>query len=130
MQIPPQPDGDFNITPKDKRLYDTWFDKLGPMNGLLSKMKVMNDFKNRGFELSDSTLDYIYDMSGRPKAGRDGLDRLGFSIFSHLTARAYFYGDDIPYPVIMSPLSPPSHIKTSHYSFLLNCHERICPNSS
>ena len=94
MQIPPQPDGDFNITTKDKRLYDTWFDKLGPDDGFLTKLKVMNDFKNRGFELSDSTLDYIYDMSEPPEGGTWGdLDRHGFSIFSHLTARAYFYGD-------------------------------------
>lgn len=90
------PEGDFHITPDNKRLYDSWFDGLGPQDGRLSQKEVVGVFQDWGFELSKFAFEWISGLSELGQLGSRYFDRICFSIFSHLTVRAYFYGDSIP----------------------------------
>ena len=83
-----------------KSLYDTEFDELGPQAGLLSEEKVRNWMM--GSELSDSTLDKIWELSDQDKDGF--LDRYEWTVASHLTQRAV-YGDEIPDQVVICYIS-------------------------
>ena len=89
----------FHLTAKDKKKYDTWFDQLRPQAGRLSEEKVRN-FLRMMFELSDSTLDKIWQHCHPDKDGF--LDIYQFTVASHLTVIA-FYGDEIPDQVVISP---------------------------
>ena len=95
LLLKPAPAGDFLLlTPANKRVYDTWYDNEGPKAGLLSEYKVTMASLHPGkiWKLSDQ--------------GQDGkLDRYEFSIYHHLTRRAYYYGDEIPDQVVISPHS-------------------------
>ena len=58
--------------------------------------------------LPRSILAKIWKLSDQ---GQDGkLDRYEFSIYHHLTRRAYYYGDEIPDQVVISPHSHDSII--------------------
>ena len=57
------------------------------------------------FELADSTLDKIWELSDQDKDGF--LDRYEWTVAVHLLVRAY-YGDEIPDQVVISPHSPHS----------------------
>ena len=46
-----------------------------------------------------------------------------FSIYHHLTRRAYYYGDEIPDQVVCISSLTPLNINTLHCSFLLSCPE-------
>ena len=84
--------GNFQLTPEDKRKYDTWFDQQRPQAGRLSEEKVRN-FMMQG-DLPDSTLDKIWELSDQDKDGF--LDRYEWTVAVHLLVRAYEYGDEIP----------------------------------
>ena len=87
---------DFTIKSEDKRQYDTVFDKGGPQAGRLSEEKVRKLLKML-FELPDSTLDKIMELSDQDKDGF--LDRYEYTVACTLTDRAYD-GDEIPEQVI------------------------------
>ena len=97
LLLQPAPAGDFLLlTPANKRVYDTWYDNEGPKAGLLSEDKVT-------MGLPRSILAKIWKLSDQ---GQDGkLDRYEFSIYHHLTRRAYYYSDEIPDQVVISPHS-------------------------
>ena len=82
------------------------FDQLQPQAGRLSEEKVRNILM--GFELPDSTLDKIWELSDQDKDGF--LDRYEWTVAVHLFVRAYEYGDEIPDQVVISPHSPHSII--------------------
>ena len=105
MQLPPQPSGNFHLTPEKKRLYDTWFDKLED-HGLLSKDDVDDEVQDKlmiGSELPYDTLHKIWNLSDQDNDGY--LDRYEFSIFIHMLVRAYYCGYEIPDQVVISPHS-------------------------
>ena len=138
LQFPhyPLPVGDLHITPEDKRLYDTWFDQLLPQDGRLTEDEVLGALQNRGFEQADLYLDYSYNTLTPPGVSPlspDGkFDRIGFSIFSHLTVRGHFYGDEILFQVVISspyPLDNNTFHCSCPLSCPLNCLERTCPSS-
>ena len=95
LLLQPAPAADFLLlTPANKRVYDTWYDDEGPKAGLLSEYKVTMASLHPG---------KIWKLSGQ---GQDGkLDRYEFSIYHHLTRRAYYYSDEIPDQVVISPHS-------------------------
>ena len=94
---------DFTIKTERKREYDKWFDSYRPQAGRLSEEKVRN-FLMAVFELPDSTLDKIWELSDQDKDGF--LDRYEWTVAVHLTYRALNYGDEIPDQVVVSPHSP------------------------
>ena len=73
------------------------------------------------FELPDSTLDKIMELSDQDKDGL--LDRYEYNVACHLTDRAYDGDSQIPDQVVKSHHSPHSIIMI-HYSFPLSCPER------
>ena len=93
LQLPPRPAANFHVTPENKRLYDTWFDQLGPEDGLLSEADV-RDFYHEKFELPDLNEDKIWDLSDQDQHGF--LDRHEFSVFCHLAVRSFYHDDEIP----------------------------------
>ena len=92
---------DFTIKSEEKREYDTAFDSYGPQAGRLSEEKVM--YVLRRFELADSTLDKIWELSDQDKDGF--LDRYEWTVAIQLLVRAYEYGDEIPDQVVKSYIS-------------------------
>ena len=72
---------------------------LGPQAGRLSEEKVRNLLKML-FELPDSTLDKIMELSDQDKDG--SLDRYEFTVAFHLADRAY-NGWNIPDQVAITP---------------------------
>ena len=98
---------EFRVSPDDKKKYDTWFDQLRPSAGRLSEEKVRKLLKML-FELPDSTLDKIMELSDQDKDGF--LDRYECTVAFHLTDRAY-NGWQIPDQVVISPHSHHSHIR-------------------
>ena len=90
---------DFTIKTERKRQYDTEFDSYGPQAGRLSEEKVRKLLKML-FELPDSTLDKIMELSDQEKDG--SLDRYEFTVAFHLTDRAYA-DYQIPDQVVISP---------------------------
>ena len=78
------------------------------------------------FELPDSTLDKIWELSDQDKDGF--LDRYEWTVAFHLTVRAVAYGDEIPDQVVISPQSPHSIIKlyiTASTSTVQREHPRV-----
>ena len=61
-----------------------------------------------GFELPEDAFFKIWNLSDQDNDGY--LNRYEFSIFVHLFVRAYYFGYEIPDPVVISPLSPHSII--------------------
>ena len=90
----------YHLRPEDKTMYDFWFDELGPQAGRLSEEEVRN-YLLEGFELPDSTLDKIWELSDQDKDGF--LDRYELTVASYLTSKAHGYGDYIPDQVLISP---------------------------
>ena len=77
------------------------FDSLGPQADRLSEEKVRNFWMR--YELPDSALDKIWELSDQDKDGF--LDRYEWTVAYHLTVRAYYYNDEIPDQVVISPHS-------------------------
>ena len=90
---------DFTIKSEDKRQYNTEFDSYRPQAGRLSEEKVRKLLKML-FELPDSTLDKIMELSDQKKD--ESLDRYEFTVAFHLSGRAY-NGWQIPDQVVKSP---------------------------
>ena len=90
---------EFRVSLEDQNKYDTWFDQLRPQDGRLSEEKVRSILKML-FELPDSTLDKIMELSDQEKDGC--LDRYEFTVAWYLADKAYD-GWQIPDQVIISP---------------------------
>jgi len=87
----PAPSINFLVKPDEKRKYDTLFDQLKPVSGLLPGDKVRNVMM--GSKLPMSMLGKIWDLADQDKDG--SLDRYEFTVAMHLVYRA-LQGDMIP----------------------------------
>jgi epidermal growth factor receptor substrate 15 len=87
----PAPSINFLVKPDEKRKYDTLFDQLKPVSGLLPGDKVRNVMM--GSKLPMSMLGKIWDLADQDKDGN--LDRYEFTVAMHLVYRA-LQGDMIP----------------------------------
>ena len=93
----------FTVTPEEKKKYDDWFNSWNPQAGLLSEEKVRRTPFGGADILPVSSVDKIWSLSDQD--GDGCLDRYEWTVFNHLTDRAFGKGYPIPDQVVISLIS-------------------------
>uniref|UniRef100_A0AAG5DT52 Epidermal growth factor receptor substrate 15-like 1 n=1 Tax=Anopheles atroparvus TaxID=41427 RepID=A0AAG5DT52_ANOAO len=106
VKLLPADSTDWSMTPEKRQKYETLFESLGPMNGLLPGVKVRSTLMNS--KLPVDTLGRIWDLADQDRDG--SLDKHEFCVAMHLVYEAL---DKRAIPAMLPPqlqrnYAPPS----------------------